>query len=167
MTEVLKFFRKVWKDGLGFQLDELMIGSHRFEPDFGPPEDHPMEFHVTWGPKHIRPWLNPYSKDFLHQDLEGHVTIGGLCDSVPCKGTLELNYFGEHRIRYVFDFQVDGKEYQYVGEKVNIQPWNLPVSHTTCYGVVTEKESGRLVSKSVLFFRLSTALSFLTSFRLT
>jgi hypothetical protein len=40
------------------------------------------------------------------------------------------------------------------------------VSHTTCYGVLTEAASGKLVSKSVTHFRLATAPAFLASLRL-
>jgi hypothetical protein len=52
-----------------------------------------------------------------------------------------------------------------VGEKVNIKLWNLPVSHTTCVGRVTELESGKLISTSVTIFRMRTLPAFLGSFR--
>jgi len=78
---------------------------------------------------------------------------------------LELAYFTEGKIRYTFDFSAKGKMYRYVGEKVNIRPWNLPVSHTTCFGTLVEKESGRLVSRSVTFFKLHTTPAFMASLR--
>ncbi|MGC8928886.1 MAG: hypothetical protein ACP5QK_13325, partial [Myxococcota bacterium] len=65
-----------------------------------------------------------------------------------------------------FEFEVNGKRYLYIGEKVNIKPWNLPVSHTTCFGTIVERETNRLISRSVVFFRYSTIPSFLLSFRL-
>ncbi len=155
------------KEGrLGFLMDEVMTGYHEFEPGFGEPGRKPIEFRVTWGPRNISEWINPRSDRFLHQPLEGVVSIGGLCENAPCKGTLELKYFDEHKIRYTFEFAVNGTRYRYVGEKVNIRPWNLPFSHTTCFGVLTEAETGRLVSRSVTHFRLRSAPAFLASLRL-
>jgi len=155
------------KEGrVGFQIDEEMVGEHEFEPGFGPPGRHPMVFHVTWGPRRILPWLSPFGDDFLKQPLAGTVTISGLCEQAPCEGTLLLRYFSHKKIRYTFDFRGGETDYHYVGEKVHIMPWNLPVSHTTCFGTVVETESRRLVSRSVLHFRLSTMPAFLGSFRL-
>ena len=150
----------------GFLMDEVMSGEHEFEPGFGPPGKRPMEFRVTWGPKEITRWLNPFGDQFMTQKLEGSVTIDGLCVKAACRGTLELKYFQEGKIRYTFDFGVNGKEYHYVGEKVNIRPWNLHVSHTTCYGRVTEVATGMLVSKSITHFTLKAALPFIVSLRL-
>ncbi len=160
-------FRNMLKEKrLGFKMDEIMSGSHRFEPDFGPPGDLPMEFRVTWGPEELGKWINPLADTFFKQGLSGTVTIGGLCDRAPCEGQLQLNYFSEGKIRYEFTFEAGGASYRFVGEKVNIRPWNLPVSHTTCFGRVTEVETGRLVSTSVTFFRLRTAPKFIASMRL-
>ena len=151
---------------LGFALDEVMIGYHRFEPGFGPAGPLPMEFRVTWGTKNLRQYLDPKGDRFLVNDLHGRVSIELLCCDVPCGGTLEFRYLSEHEIRYAFDFQADSKMYHYVGEKVNIWPWNLPVSHTTCFGTLVEAETGKLVSRSVTHFRLRTLPAFLASFRL-
>ncbi len=166
MGLVSNLVERIRGHGLGFRMDEVMSGTHRFEPGAGPEGEHPMEFRVTWGPDHLSAWLDPRKEGFLRQPLEGRVTVGGLCSNVPCKGTLALDYFRGNRIVYSFDFTVDDTEYHFVGEKVNIKPWNLPVSHTTCYGVLTEKETGKLVSRSVTHFRLNTALDFVLSFRL-
>ncbi|MDY0002169.1 MAG: hypothetical protein RBU30_12800 [Polyangia bacterium] len=153
--------------GLGFKMDEVMSGWHEYEPGFGPPGQLPFEFRVTWGPRRLGPWLNPSSGEFLKQDLAGTVSAGGLTEGAPCNGTLELRYFTDHRLRYDFGFEAGGRPYQFVGEKVNIQLWNLPVSHTTCFGVLKETETGRLVSRSVTHFHLHTAPRFLRTFRLT
>jgi hypothetical protein len=159
-------FRKMWSENrIGFVMEEVMSGEHRFEPGFGDPAPRPMEFRVTWGPKELKDWINWRGDKFMWQELHGTVSIDGLCDNAPCDGTLELKYFSEHILRYTFTFTAKGKEYRFVGEKVNIQPWNLPVSHTTCYGVLTEAKTGKLVSKSVTHFRLSTTPAFLGSFR--
>ena len=151
---------------VGFCMDEVMSGDHEFEPGFGERGRRPMEFRVTWGPKHLGKWINPFGGEFMTQPLEGTVTIDGLCENAPCCGTLELKYFTEHLLRYTFEFEADNKRYKFVGEKVNIKPWNLPVSHTTCYGVLTEAATGKLVSKSVTHFRMLTAPAFMASMRL-
>jgi hypothetical protein len=99
-------------------------------------------------------------------ELEGTVTIDGLCDQTPCTGSLELRYLKEHKIRYSFGFKVDGKAYRYVGEKVDIQLWNLPRSHTTCFGRLFLLGTGELVSTSVTHFRIRSLPRFLASARL-
>jgi hypothetical protein len=151
---------------LGFQIDEVMSGTHEFEPGCGPRGTFPFEFRVSWGPKDITHWANPRDPEFLCQPLWGRVSIGGLCDDLPCEGSLKLRYFSKRTIRYRFDFTSDGKTYRYLGEKVNILPWNLPTSHTTCFGTVVDRSNGVLVSRSVTHFRLKTAFDFVTSFRL-
>jgi len=166
MSRISELVSKIKEGRLGFLMDEVMIGEHEFEPGFGEPGKKYMEYRSTWGPDNIADWINPQSETFLIQDLTGFVTIEGLCTDTPCKGKLELKYFDEHRIRYSFEFKVKGKNYRYVGEKVNIKPWNLPISHTTCFGTLTEKTTGKLVSKSVTYFKFSKALGFLLSLRL-
>ncbi|HPQ67537.1 MAG TPA: hypothetical protein PKW95_00320 [bacterium] len=157
--------RMVKERRVGFVMDEVMTGDHEFEPEFGEPGRRPMSFRSTWGPRRLSEWLNPLGDKFLWQELTGAITVDGLCENAPATGSLELKYFTEHILRYKLNFSVDGTAYEFVGEKVNIRPWNLPVSHTTCYGVLTEVETGRLVSKSVTHFRLKTAPAFLASFR--
>ena len=166
MGRIGELVSKVKEGRFGFRMDEEMSGEHEFEPGFGEPGRKKMVFRGTWGPKSIGPWINPRSPEFLTQDIEGAVTVEGLCQDAPFSGTLALHYFGEHKLRYTFEFQAKGKTYRYVGEKVNIRVWNLPVSHTTCYGVLTEKKTGKLVSKSVTYFRFRKAPSFLASLRL-
>ena len=52
---------------------------------------------------------------------------------LPAETKVLLNsYLTEHRLRYSFEFEAQGKPHRFVGEKVNIWPWNLPTSHTTC-----------------------------------
>lgn len=150
----------------GFKMDEVMTGDHEFEPGSGPEGKQIFEFRVTWGAPSAVAFFNPTSGSFFEADLEGTVTVGGLCERATCNGKLELKYFTEHKIRYTFDFEVDGTDYHFVGEKVNIWPWNLPVSHTTCFGTLQESKSGKLISRSVTFFKMHTAPKFLGSFRL-
>jgi len=155
---------------IGFQMDELMAGEHEFEDGFGPKDKkgkRPMFFNVTWGPKNLLKWSNPLDKNFMINDLKGTVTVDGLCNEAECEGTLELKYIAEQKIRYLFEFKVDNKTYSFKGEKRNIYPWNLHVSHTTCYGELIEKDSGKLVSKSITHFHLDTIPDFIKSFKMT
>lgn len=159
-------FEKMLQDRrVGFRMSEVMTGRHEFEPGCGPRGTHPFEFRVDWGPEDVLAWANPTRREFLTQPLEGWVSIGELCERAPCAGTLELRYFTKRTIRYTFAFVADGRDYQYVGEKVNILPWNLPTSHTTCFGTVKELDTGKLISRSVTHFRLKTTFDFVTSFR--
>ena len=154
---------------VGFEIDEIMTGKHEFEKGFGSSGKKFMEFRGTWGPKHISQFLNPKSNKFCMSELEGTVTIEELCADVPMKGTLTLSYFREHKLLYIFDFSVDSKKYHFVGEKVNVRLWRfweLPKTHTICYGKLTLKDTGELVSKSITHFRLRTSLRFIKSFRL-
>ncbi len=151
---------------VGFQMDELMQGEHEFEADYGVEGKQPMHFNVTWGTSQLLEWLNPFSESFMLNDLEGTVTIGGLCEDAPCQGTLALQYFSKQKIRYTFEFEVEGQRYEFIGEKRNIYPWNLPYSHTCCFGELRLKESGDLVSTSITHFKLDTLPAFIKSFQL-
>lgn len=151
---------------IGFRIDETMSGDHAFEPGFGDGARRPMEFRVTWGTDCLGQWLNPRGPDFMRSPLAGRVTVEGLCIDAPCEGTLELRYFTEQKIRYTFTFTVKGERYRYVGEKRDLRPWNLHVSHTTCYGELRRTSDDELVSRSVTHFRLHTIPAFLWSLRL-
>ncbi|MBN2056955.1 hypothetical protein JW905_18660 [bacterium] len=151
---------------LGFTLDEVMSGSMEYMAGAGSPGKQPFDFTVQWGPDSLTAWLNPRDDGFLTQEMTGTITAGDLAEAAPCRGTLELRYFRDRSIRYSFTFTANGIEYRYLGEKVNIRWWNLPFSHTTCFGVITESETNRLVARTVSYFRLRTMPWFLTSFRL-
>jgi hypothetical protein len=152
---------------VGFLTEEIMTGTHRFVGDAGPPGRHSMYFRITWGNRHLHRFLNPLDAEFLTNFIEGTVTVGGLVEDAPCRGSLELMYFSESKIRYTFSFEdAGGRGYHYIGEKINIRPWNLHRTHTTCYGTITDVESGKLISRSTLHFRLHTLPAFLMSFRL-
>ncbi len=166
MSRISDFSNMIKEKRVGFLMDEIMSGHHEFEPGCGPYGRYPFEFKVTWGPKSLARWINPLGGDFMTQPLKGTVTVGGLCEKVPCTGTLELAYLTERKIRYTFEFTVNKKAYHFVGEKVNILPWNLPVSHTTCFGTMVEKKTGKLISRSVTFFRFRTTPQFMSSLRL-
>jgi hypothetical protein len=151
---------------VGFRMDEVMSGEHAFEPGCGPEGRHRMHFDVSWGPRDLKRFVNPFDDGFGVSELEGRVSIDFLCQDAPCRGTFHLRYFTDHTIRYDFEFDAQGRRHRFVGEKVNIWPWNLPYSHTTCFGTVVEVESGKLVSRSVTHFRLHTLPAFVASLRL-
>lgn len=161
--------KALWRlcEGVGFTIDEVMSGEHELQPGFGPPGRRPLEFRVTWGPASVMRWLTPCSGEFLRQPLSGTITADGLCHEAPCQGTLDLRYFDERAIRYDFEFAVEGKGYRFAGMKVNIRPWNLPVSHTTLYGRITEIQNGSLVSTSVTRFRARQLPRMIRSLRVT
>ncbi|HPQ68479.1 MAG TPA: hypothetical protein PKW95_05090 [bacterium] len=150
----------------GFRLDEVMTGTHRFEPGYGEPGDRFMEYRVTWGPRNVGEFLNPLGGKFMYNDLEGFVDIEGLCRNTPVLGSLELHYFTEAKIRYSFTFEVNGTDYQYIGEKIDLRPWNLHRTHTTCHGTLFIESTGEIVSRSVTHFRWHTLPGFLASIRL-
>lgn len=151
---------------IGFIIDEVMEGSHHLVGPHGGSGEQPFVFRVCWGARDLFKFANPMDAEFLTAFLHGTVTAGGLCQDAPCEGSLELAYFTEAKIRYTFDFEVDGTRYRFVGEKRDLRPWNLHRTHTTCYGTVTDLGSGELISESVTHFRISSAPSFLASFRL-
>jgi hypothetical protein len=165
MSSLSDRVRSITDARFGFHVDEVMTGTHQFEPGFGAPGQHPMEFRVTWGTDDARTWFDPSSDKFMVNELHGTVTIDGLCHEAPCTGSLELRYFTERSIRYTFEFEANGICHRYVGEKVNIWPWNVLWTHTTCYGRTIEVDSGKLVSTAVLYFRLRTMPGFVGSLR--
>lgn len=151
---------------LGFEMEELMQGEHEFVVGHGPKGKQEMYFKVTWGTQQLLEWLNPFNEEFMVNDLEGVVFIDGLCEEVAVQGTLALKYFTEQKIRYEFEFEVEGEGYIFVGEKRNIYPWNLPYSHTCCFGELRLKATNEIVSTSITHFRLDTLPEFMRSFKL-
>jgi hypothetical protein len=167
MSRIADLVGMLMERRVGFLADEIMSGTHRFIGDAGPPGEHPMRFKVTWGSRRLERFLNPLGDGFMTSDLDGTVTVGGLVDEAPCRGRLDLLYFSEAKIRYSFTFgDVCGRAYGYVGEKVDIRPWNLHRTHTTCYGTITRGDTGGVISRSTLHFRFLTLPAFLLSFRL-
>ena len=151
---------------LGFQMDEVMSGTHTMvEQDGTIRAGLPFRFEITWGPNDIREWMNPFGKSFLSQPLYGRITVGGLCENVYCMGNLYLEYW-KGRIRYEIFFRHDGHNYKYEGHKTDIRPWNLHRTHTTCHGLLINLTTSHTISKSIVYFRLSTMPKFLMSFRL-
>lgn len=154
-----------WRQS-GFQIHEVMDGTHEFVSREGPPGEFPFSFELDWGCDRLADFVNPLEKEwFFTAASRGVIRVGELVEEAPCKGTLELRYFSEAKIRYRMIFSAKDNTYEYIGEKVGIRPWNLHRSHTTCYGVIYELESGKEISRSLSYFRLSTLPSFLMSLR--
>jgi len=151
----------------GFRLREVMAGKHEFVSRRGPAGEFPFSFELDWGSDSLADFLNPLHKqNFLLAASEGIIRVGELVDQAPCKGSLELNYFSEAKIRYRMTFAVKGSRYEYIGEKLGIRPWNLHRTHTTCYGVIHDLEKGHEVSRSITRFDLKSLPGFLSSFHL-
>lgn len=165
---------------IGFKIKEKMSGHDNTLQ--------PFEFNVSWGTSNIkkqlkrqikalfppRPYLAEEEAGPLVFSLEGDVLFKG--ETYPCSGHLIIDYFDTHTITYVFKFtrKVIGGWYNeysayedllYIGEKVNIKPWNLLTSHTTCFGTVTKEKNDELVSRTLTFFKFRTIPKFLTSLR--
>ena len=142
---------------LRFKIDEVMEGYHYFIDD-SLDIKRKMKFEATWGPASIR------DKGILVCPLEGTVSVEGMCESTPMYGYISIDYFNRGAISYSFSFMVNGREFLYEGEKVNIRPWNLLTSHTTCVGTIFPAGL-EPISRSVTFFKLKNLFKFLRSFR--
>lgn len=151
---------------MGFKIDEVMTGTHRFINSAGPEGVHPLHYSLTWGTTRLGAYLNPFSGEFLENQAKGVITAGGLVEKADCTGTLSMLYFTEAKIRYDLYFHdANGKPYRYIGEKRNIRPWNLHKTHVTCYGVILDMETNTQVSESVVYFPFREMLAFTLSFR--
>ncbi|MBN1635675.1 MAG: hypothetical protein JW920_04145 [Deltaproteobacteria bacterium] len=151
---------------LGFKVDEFMVGTHTFAEEAGPSGEHPLHFSLTWSTRNLLNFFNPISAEFMENEARGIITVGGLVNKADCIGTLSLLYFTERKIRYELFFQDDeGVSYRYLGEKVNIWPWNLHKTHVTCYGTITKLSTDKVISSSVVYFPYREMISFVLSFR--
>lgn len=152
---------------IGFKMDELMVGTHTFSDISHNGKEYPLNFSLTWGSPDLLKFLNPSSEEFLSSRVKGFITAGGLANKADCNGTLRLMYFTKRKIRYELDFKGDnGRAYKYVGEKVNLWPWNLHKTHVTCYGNIKDIETGKIISISLVRFPYRETLDFIMSARL-
>ena len=154
---------------LHLRATELMSGQHHFvDPALGPASDQPCHFRLDWGGP-AREALNPLRRRPVRYTADGTIHFAGLTHGeAPCRGTICIDYAGEHRIAYDLDFEHEGRHYSFHGEKVDVhpsRPLELVKTHTTCYGTLTS--DGRVVSRSILHFARESLPSFLRSFRLT
>ena len=160
LPPLMKTFREK-----GFQVHETLDGLHEFVAREGPPGEFPFSFELDWGPESIADFLNPLARDsFFIAQSRGVIRVGELVEEADCRGTLEFRFFSEAKIRYRLYFSVGNARYDYIGEKIGLRPWNVHQTLSTCYGVLYELETGKEVSRSRSFFRLSRVPSFLCSF---
>jgi len=152
---------------IGFKMDELMVGTHTFSDGSHKSKEYPLNFSLTWGSPDLLKFLNPSSEDFLSSRVKGFITVGGLANKADCNGTLKLMYFTKRKIHYELDFKGNNdRAYKYVGEKVNLWPWNLHKTHVTCYGTIKDIETGKIISNSLVHFPYRETLDFIMSARL-
>jgi hypothetical protein len=152
----------------GFRVHETMEGVHEFAAREGPAGVFPFSVQLDWGPERFFDFLNPLSGEtFFTAESRGVIRAGGLVEEAACSGTLEFRYFSEAKIRYRLYFSSDTSDFEYIGEKTGLGPWNLVRTRTTCYGVLYELGSGKEISRSLLRFRLSTLPSMIRSFTVT
>ena len=135
-------------------------------PPYRKGEQLPFRFVARWGHLRLSSFLNPISNDYLDAALHGEVDVGGICARAPMDGNLSFAYLSRQSISYCFDFDAGGRRLRFRGDKRHIRPWNLPWSHTTCYGELSELASGEPISTVLLRFPPSTLMPFLSSFRL-
>jgi hypothetical protein len=167
MQDWRRLVRMLQQRRIGFRIAETMRGSHHFVAGAGPEGEHPLDLELDWGCQRLSEWLNPLGARFLSNVAEGRIRVGGLVDAAPCRGRLDLRYFKDASIRYDLRFKgAHGRAYRYLGEKVNLRPWNLHRTHTTCYGTIVDLNADRDVSKSIVYFSLGSLPAMLASFRL-
>jgi hypothetical protein len=163
---MLNDLNRLLTGNFGFRIKELMSGYHQFTDNVEQDGIHPISFKAEWGPESISSWLNPRNQNFLRHPMNGTVTVGGLCSETDFSGYMELRYFSETLIRYIFNFTVDQETYHFHGEKRNLRPWNIARTHTTLRGTLTESNSQTLVSRAKLHFHLQDLFTMMSSLRL-
>jgi hypothetical protein len=171
MSRFKDLFTMLAERRVGFRVVEEMRGTHRFLRDYPPGQvtagtELPFAFTASWGHRELLRYLRPGSGDFLRAEMTGSVSAGGLCREAPLEGTLELRYLQDATIRYVFEFEAQGRTMRFDGEKRDIRPWNLHRTHTTCHGTINDVAMGEPLSDAVVHFALGGLPRFLASLRL-
>ena len=150
----------------GFEFVEVMEGYH-YMPAVTQ-KKMSLRFKVKWGTEKLKEVLDPKSPSYLMFQLAGVLEAEGIADKTRTFGYLHLKY-PEHKIQYALQFKSAEpppvNDYLLTGEKMNIQWWNLPFSHTTCYTTIING-GDQLISRGVVFFKLKNAVSFIKSFKI-
>ncbi len=152
-----------------FAISEVMQGTHHFvDPNLGEPFERLFYFRIDWSGA-LPEALDPRKAEFMTFDTEGMIFVGGLTPAeVPCRGSMRVDYIHSKSIRYELDFEHDGADYHFIGEKIDINllnPVMLAKTHTTCYGSLA-RDDGSVLSKSVTHFEPRAMIPFVMSFRL-
>lgn len=166
MFGLRNFLKKLGGNGPGFRMHERMSGEHQFTDAVDQDGTHPMSFEIDWGPSSILRWFNPATSEFLRHPMSGEVSVGGLCQSTDLSGTMTLRYFTDSKIYYDFQFEVNGTNYQYSGEKRDLRPTNFHSTHRTLHGQIRRVHDDVVISNSTLYFHWKDLPSMLASFRL-
>ena len=134
-------------DRLRIGFDETMSGTHRMLEGDQADTDLPFSFHIDCQSAGLSSYFNFFDPDFLTHEIQGTVHAAGLAEVAELRGELKLRYIREQKIHYTFEFDGDnGQRFRFAGEKREIYPWNIWVSHFRLYGAVTEADTGKPVS---------------------
>jgi hypothetical protein len=93
----------------------------------------------------------------------GHVWIDGIANGAPAEGVLEMSPIRKRRLRYAFDFEVDGKKHSFDGHKTLRAPLR---GWTTLPGKVFGPDGSELASAVLRFHLRRDLLDLVKSFRL-
>jgi hypothetical protein len=144
---------------LGFTFHETMSGTfHRLDAPF---EDRAIEFTIDAKVDGLRRFVRDKTAR-----IEGEVTVEGLADHAPLRGTLGLMVLDERRLPYDFTFDAaDGRTYRLHGQK-DVAWYALTDTMTTLPASLYD-DAGKEIGRAVLRFDLRGDLvKFLRSWKL-
>ena len=145
-----------WGGSVGFRFEEKLAGTWRRADEA---EARPFRFSFTATAANAR----QFARDGLLR-LDGRVTAGGLADSKPLLGTLDISWRERRRLAYDFLFEGnDGKQYRFEGAQ-NVELLRFLESMTTLPGRILD-QNGREIGQALLRFDLrNDLLAWVTSF---
>ncbi|MCK9596160.1 hypothetical protein M0R19_03180 [Candidatus Pacearchaeota archaeon] len=128
----------------------------------------PIKLNLTWN-SDLLSFINPIHIGFLRAYVDGTIQIDD--EEFTLFGTLTLKYFEDNSIEYHLFIEnfikksstKDSECLTFIGKKINIKPWNLLFSHTTCFGTLLQ--NNELIADCYLFFNLKDLFPFLKSFK--
>jgi len=146
----------------GFRVHETLAGRHAFASGEGPPGEFPFSLELYWGPERVAAFLNPFNRDaFLTAGVCGVIRAGAWVEEAPCEGTLEFRSVSGAGMRVRLYFNAGSNAYEFIGRRAGLRPWDLHRTATACYGVVYDLETGREVSRSLIYPRFPILFSLL------
>lgn len=112
--------------------------------------------------------ITPLTGRFMLTDLDGTVTMEGVCKDSPIyNGKLHLDFLGDQVLKYTFSFKNDEKRFDYIGKKI-LSLRNPIESMTTLHGGIYESrlEDGKAgdILRTKSHFDLDELLPYLLSF---
>ncbi|RJO66130.1 MAG: hypothetical protein C4523_13700 [Myxococcales bacterium] len=149
-----------------FSFTETMSGEHKFSKG-KKAANGPQAFSFT-----LTATADPltaaidWSRAALIFTAHGNVQAEGINQESRLAGTLEIDLFSSHEIRYQFEFRgADRQTYCFSGKK-NVSFWSPWKSMTTLYGEISRKKTGAVVSTALVNFPASQLAPFILSARL-